>query len=162
MSHSPGGFPVLSGQSVDVGRLVPMTGTGAAADEYRATAMSAALEAARAAAGRSEFYETIVDHWFSTLDTTAALNAALGVRLHSAGFHIAARDRTRLHAQALEAARTEFWRRHKIIDALDGDVAEASIVGVTAALDGYKPATAAEADAEFKAAVEAAAKAMTP
>ncbi len=137
-----------------------MTGTGAAADEYRATAMSAALEAARAAAGRSEFYETIVDHWL-TLDTTAALNAALGV-LHSAGFHIAARDRTRLHAQALEAARTEFWRRHRIIDALDGDVAEASIVGVTAALDGYKPATAAEAEAEFKAAVEAAAKAMTP
>ena len=137
-----------------------MTGTGAVADEHRATAMSAALEAARAAAGRPEFYEAIVDHWLA-LDTTAALNAALGV-LHGAGFHIAARDRTHLHTQTLEAARTEFWRRHRIIDALDGDVAEASIVGVIAALDGYKPATAAEAEAEFKAAVEAAAKAMTP
>ena len=137
-----------------------MTGAGTAADEHRATAMSAALEAARAAAGRPEFYETIIDHWL-TLDTTAALSAAVGV-LQGAGFHIAARHRTNLHAQALEAARTEFWRRHKIIDALDADTAEASIVGVTAALDGYKPATAAEADAEFKAAVEAAATAMTP
>ena len=137
-----------------------MTGTGAAADEHRATAMSAALEAAHAAAGRPEYYETIIDHWL-TLDTTAALSAAFGV-LQGAGFRIAARHRTSLHAQALQAARTEFWRRHQIIDALDADIAEASIVGVTAALDGYKPATAAEADAEFKAAVEAAAKAMTP
>ena len=151
---------MLSVQSVDAGRFVPMTGTGTTTDEHRATVMSAALEAARAAAGRPEYYETIIDHWL-TLDTTAALSAALGV-LQGAGFHIAARHRTNLHAQALQAARTEFWRRHKIIDALDADIAEASIVGVTAALDGYKPATAAEADAEFKAAVEAAAKAMTP
>ena len=136
-----------------------MTGTGTTTEEHRATAMSAALEAARAAAGRPEYYETIIDHWL-TLDTTAALSA-FGV-LQGAGFHIAARHRTSLHAQALQAARTEFWRRHQIIDALDADIAEASIVGVTAALDGYKPATAAEADAEFKAAVEAAAKAMTP
>lgn len=56
--------------------------------------MSAALEAASAAAGRPEFYETIVDHWL-TLDT----NAALGV-LQGAGFHVAPRHRTSLHAQA--------------------------------------------------------------
>ena len=134
--------------------------TSTHSDEYRATAMSAALEAAREAAGRPEFYTTIIDHWL-TLDTATALSAALGA-LQGAGFHIAARHRTSLHAEALEAARTEFWRRHKIIDAADADVAEASIAGVTAALDGYKPTTAAEAEAEYKAALKAAARAMTP
>ena len=83
MSCSPGGLPVFSGQSADAGRLAPMAGTSAAADEQRATAMSAALEAASAAEGCPEFYGTIVDHWL-TLDT----NAALGV-LPGAGFHVA-------------------------------------------------------------------------
>ena len=45
-------------------------------------------------AGRPEFYGTIVDHWL-TLDT----NAALGV-LQGAGFHVAPRHRTSLHARA--------------------------------------------------------------
>ena len=93
-----GGFPVFSGQSSDAGSLAPMTETSAAADEHRAAAVSAALEAARAAAGRPDFYGTIVDHWL-TLDTTAALSAALGV-LQGAGFHIAPRHRASLHSQA--------------------------------------------------------------
>ncbi|MXW93893.1 MAG: hypothetical protein F4110_04135 [Acidimicrobiaceae bacterium] len=72
--------------------------------------------------------------------------------LQGAGFCIAARHRTSLRARPLEAVRTEFWRRHEIIDALDADIAEASIVGITAAFDRYRLATAAEADEEFKAA----------
>ena len=141
-------------------RLPKVHLAGVAVGKNCDTAMSAALEAARATAGRPDFYGTIVDHWL-TLNTTAALSAALGV-FQGAGFHIGPRHRTNLHAQALDAARTEFWRRHKIIDALDADIAEADIVGVTAALGGQKPATVAEADAEFKAAVEAVAKAMAP
>ena len=88
------GFPVFSGQSSDAGSLAPMTETSAAADEHRAAAMSAALEAARAAAGRPDFCGTIVDHWL-TLDTTAALGV-----LQGAGFHIAPRHRASPHSQA--------------------------------------------------------------
>ncbi len=56
--------------------------------------MSVALEAASAAAGRPEFYGTIVNHWL-TLDTNAALSV-----LQGAGLHVAPRHRTSLHAQA--------------------------------------------------------------
>ena len=125
-------------------------------DEHRDTAMKTALEAARKAAGRPEFYETIIAHWL-TLDTASALSAALGA-LQAAGFHVDPRARSDLHKKALETARTEFWRRHRIIDALDADVAESSITGVAAALDGFKPPTAAEAAAALKA----VAKAMVP
>lgn len=114
--------------------------------EERSAVMARALEAARSNAGLPEFYDQVVEHWL-TLDTATALSAALGV-IQASGLHVSPSDRTRLHREALEAARAEFWRRHRIIDALDGDIAKASRAGAATALHGYSPITSAQAEAE--------------
>lgn len=137
--------------------MVPMTDTPT--DEHRAAAVKAAIEAARSAPERGEFYETVIDYWL-TLETATALSAAVGA-LRGDGFHVSSRDWKNLHDRAVEAARTEFWRRHRIIDALNADVAEASVAGVAAALEAHRLRTVTE-EAEHRDALKALARDMVP
>ena len=129
-----------------------MSGLEHPSDKQRAEAIQAAVSAAcdSRKAGSLCYYEDIAEHWLA-LEIAVALDAAIGALGH-AGFCVSRPDQ--LRKAALETARSDFWRRHIIIDSLDMDVRAAALAGIEATLQDYRPLTKAEHQAALEAKTE--------